>query len=105
MSGRCLRQNGDDRGCGRRSPETFLMFAIVQLLTVLVLVPPLFGGHDRRRKTAKDAALPDGQPALERRDRGRQGARSPAALGGLLAMGLPIVSIHGLDSAAFRRSW
>ena len=54
---------------------------------------------DRRREAAEDAALPDGQPALELRDRGRQGAGPGAAPGGLPGAG----AAGGLPAGPVRR--
>ena len=76
--------------------ETFLTFAIVQLITVLVLIPPLFGGtiaDEKQRKTLHYlmASQLSGAEIVFDKILGRL-----PHLAILLAMGLPIVSILGL---------
>ncbi len=76
--------------------QTFLIFAIVQLLTALVLIPPLFGGaiaDEKQRKTLHylmASQLSGGEIVLD-----KVLGRLPH-LAIMLAMGLPIVSILGL---------
>jgi ABC-type transport system involved in multi-copper enzyme maturation permease subunit len=75
--------------------STFITFAIVQLVTVLVLVPPLFAGtitDEKQRKTLHylmASQLSSGEIILD-----KVLARS-AHLAVFLAIGLPVVSILG----------
>ena len=75
---------------------TFLIFAIVQLVTALVLIPPLFGGtiaDEKQRKTLHylmASQLSSTEIVID-----KVLGRFPH-LAILLAMGLPIVSILGL---------
>jgi ABC-type transport system involved in multi-copper enzyme maturation permease subunit len=75
---------------------TFLTFAIVQLVTLLVLIPPLFGGtiaDEKQRKTLHylmASQLSGGEIVAD-----KVLGRSPH-LAVLMAIGLPIVSILGL---------
>jgi ABC-type transport system involved in multi-copper enzyme maturation permease subunit len=76
--------------------DTFLAFAITQLVTVLVLVPPLFGGtiaDEKQRKTLHylmASQLSGAEIVLD-----KVLGRLPL-LAVFLAMGLPVVSILGL---------
>jgi len=76
--------------------DTFLMFAIVQLLTVLVLVPPLFAGtiaDEKQRKTLHylmASQLSSGEIVAD-----KVLGRLPH-LAVFLAIGLPVVSIMGI---------
>ena len=75
---------------------TFLMFAIVQLLTVLVLVPPLFAGtiaDERQRKTLHYlmASRLSGLEIVADKTLGRL-----PHLAVFLAMGLPVMSLMSL---------
>ena len=76
--------------------ETFFTFAIVQFITVLVLIPPLFGGtiaDEKQRKTLHYlmASQLSGAEIVFDKILGRLPHQAI-----LLAMGLPIVSILGL---------
>jgi ABC-type transport system involved in multi-copper enzyme maturation permease subunit len=76
--------------------ETFFTFVIVQLVTVLVLIPPLFGGtiaDEKQRKTLH--YLMASQLTASEIVVDKVLGRLPH-LAILLAMGLPIVSILGL---------
>ncbi len=76
--------------------ETFFIFAIVQLVTVIVLIPPLFGGaiaDEKQKKTLHylmASQLSSGEIVAD-----KLLGRLPH-LAVFLAMGLPIVSILGL---------
>jgi ABC-type transport system involved in multi-copper enzyme maturation permease subunit len=76
--------------------ETFFTFVIVQLVTVLVLIPPLFGGtiaDEKQRRTLH--YLMASQLTASEIVVDKVLGRLPV-LAILLAMGLPIVSILGL---------
>ena len=76
--------------------ETFIAFAIVQLITVLLLVPPVFGGaiaDEKQRKTLHylmASQLSSGEIILDK-VLGRS-----AHLAVFVAIGLPVVSMLGL---------
>ena len=76
--------------------DTFFMFAIVQLLTVLVLIPPLFAGtiaDEKQRKTLHylmASQLSSGEIVAD-----KVLGRLPH-LAVFLAIGLPVVSIMGI---------
>jgi ABC-type transport system involved in multi-copper enzyme maturation permease subunit len=80
----------------RFAENTFLVFALVQLLTVIVLIPPLFGGAIADEKQSKTlhylmaSQLSSGEIVAD-----KMLGRLPH-LAVFLAMGLPIVSILGL---------
>jgi ABC-type transport system involved in multi-copper enzyme maturation permease subunit len=76
--------------------ETFIMFAVVQMVTVLLLIPPLFGGviaDEKQRKTLHylmASQLSSGEIILD-----KVLGRAPH-LGIFVAMGLPVLCIMSL---------
>lgn len=76
--------------------DTFVTFAVVQMVVVVILIPPLFGGaiaDERQRKTLHflmASRLSSGEIIMD-----KMLGRAPH-LGVFLAMGLPVVSILGL---------
>ena len=84
--------------------RTFLAFAIVQLIAILLLIPPIFGGaitDEKQRKTLHylmASQLSGAEIVLD-----KVLGRLPH-LGIFLAIGLPIVSILGGSSAGSRSS-
>ena len=78
------------------SERTFVTFAVVQLITILLLIPAIFGGaivDEKQRKTLHYLMASQ----LYGPDRAGQGPGPAAAPGGLPGDGLPIVSILGPD--------